>query len=475
MHSLRFTTRRTARLVRAHPLTLFALGAAVAVSIASICCGVGLIASPWLACELLALLLGVERGQAVPRSRAWLAAGAVLALVVLLAASLVWVVLLGIGPEFSSALDGQGDLGVGTQALELALLAAITGLVALRIALPVLFMPLVLLDVGGNLGGALLESARLVSRRGTLRTFGLSVVANAICVAPMVLVPLSLALGGGHVLSPLAIALVVGLSALSVPLGQAWVVAAYGEVRAEIVAPSAVADSVGVPPTLTAFWSFHALAPLVALALVSTAMLRPSTLSTGSPSRDEAAHELVIATEESALTLPSTGLVLRASRARVAIDATDGGGAGTLPLPRGAEVGRVRVFEEAEGFRAELSPPARAGEDPRRPWVVRFDYAGVRTDDALTARLTTRLANVDRVSLALSLISITLLLGPVLVMLAEKRRLDALTRERVGAARADGAAPEDQRALTLAWRLGLVALLPSLLALVAGIRVALAP
>jgi hypothetical protein len=64
---------RLARAAEGRPFAALALGLALYTSLVSLCCGFGVVAAPWFACELLALLLGVgvEHSFAAQSLLAW--------------------------------------------------------------------------------------------------------------------------------------------------------------------------------------------------------------------------------------------------------------------------------------------------------------------------------------------------------------------------------------------------------------------
>src|SRR3954468_10386202 len=94
----------SASLLRARPVVTLALGAAVVLSLLSVCCGVGLFTTPWFMCELFALQLFEHSGRAAPRQLSLLCARLVLLGAVLLVSSVAWLTLLGSSPELAAEI-----------------------------------------------------------------------------------------------------------------------------------------------------------------------------------------------------------------------------------------------------------------------------------------------------------------------------------------------------------------------------------
>ena len=177
---------------------------------------------------------GHATGVAVPRSRAWIGACAILLFAVLLAASVGWLSFLALGTDAPRV----GELG----GLALAPLESGRAAVAgqqpgvLVFVLPFLYAPMILIESRARFSGAVLESARLVARGGVLPHAALSIVANALQTAPVWIAGLCAALLAEDELFPLWTLFALPLLSLSIPLGQGMLVSAYAERRAELEA-----------------------------------------------------------------------------------------------------------------------------------------------------------------------------------------------------------------------------------------------
>src|SRR6201999_705944 len=81
--------------------------------------------------------------------------------------------------------------------------------------------------------------------------------------------------------------------------------------------------------------------------------------------------------------LPDTALEIRATTRALSVAASDGGGAGRLPLTAAEPIEQVRVLRIRDAFALELK---QGGE----LYVTFVDRAGVRLDDDLRVRLLDR-------------------------------------------------------------------------------------
>jgi hypothetical protein len=95
--------------------------------------------------------------------------------------------------------------------------------------------------------------------------------------------------------------------------------------------------------------------------------------------------------------IPGTALALRVSAREVRVVASDGGGAGTIPLPK-QPVARVRVAHARPSFAEPLVPRAESNFGVEvelsdgRLLTTFIDEAGVRLDDSWEQRLSQRLS-----------------------------------------------------------------------------------
>jgi hypothetical protein len=368
-----------------------ALGAAIVLSLSSVCCVIGLVTTPWFMCELFAAQLALCTGKSFVHSSAWLPAGMILLAAVLLVMGVAALTLVGTGPELPPEI---GQLtGLGTLLRSGGFFAAASGILALVVLVPVLYAPLVLIERQTSFEEALLESVRMVVRRGLLPSLGLSLAANLVQVLP-VLAAAGWALIGARSQVPQALLIAAPLLMFSVPLGQGMVVWTYARLE---VATSARPAIPATPRTAAALhsitrwtrgWAVLVSLPILCLLCLGFSLLRPSSLVPGSAPRDsESIGELLPeAGKTRRVALDNTSLELSVTPQRVAVVAADGGGTGELALRDSAPITRVRVVRVRDAFAIEVQQQDRAS----LTWI---DRAGVRLDDDLRARL------VDRVDL----------------------------------------------------------------------------
>lgn len=399
-----------ARLLAAHPVVGLGLGLALVLSLGAVCCGLGLVAAPWLVCELLAWLLGTALGRRIPRQLGWLGAGLVQAVAVVVVSAAAGAAVTWLGAQLTLSTEPPSPVARdNVQVLGLALGGSV---VALLYMTPFLYTPTLLVDRGGVPGGAFVESARLVMRGGLAAHLLLSVVSHLLQLSPVLIAAGVALLAADPAAVPLAVAIALPVMALSVPLGQAMIVSSYVERR-----PADVALPPFEPPvkrSLAFGLGGVAIAPALALLLVSAAVIarpshpRPGTAPLG---------ELVVAGaiepgQQQVLAIPTTALTVHASARRLAIVAGDGGGAGRVPRPPGATFDRVRVVRVRDAYAIEV------GADDRS-WVTWIDRAGVRLDDDLAVRLADHLPPWGLPLLALAMVAVALGLASPLARLSE--------------------------------------------------------
>lgn len=373
---VRDVARDALTLLRARPVSHLALGSAVTVSLLSVCCGIGLLTTPRFTCELLAMQLGQLRGQPVPRAGGWLGAAAIQACAVLPVSLLLMLALFG--GELASA-DGT----VGAAMLKRGgAYGAILVMVSLAWLLPFLYAPMFALERRTGPFRALVASAGAVRRGGTGAHLFICFVAHMVQAAPPLLALLFAHLLGVPGEMPRVVLLSLPALALTVPLGQGMLCAAY--LRAEPARALAIPE----PPALRIAWGVPLSAPLLALLGLAFALLRPAPLVPVGPP-EPMASPLVQwhAASDGPRTLPimDTGLRVAVAPERVAVEAGDGGGVGTLPLPPGSAVAGVEVARVGDAYRVRLVLEGATG--PRQAVI---DRAGVRLDDGLGRRLLSR-------------------------------------------------------------------------------------
>ncbi|HTV22827.1 MAG TPA: hypothetical protein VMG12_29255 [Polyangiaceae bacterium] len=391
--------RAALALLRIRPVAGLALGAALYISLISVCCGFGVVAAPWFSCELLALLLSNGTGETEARHRGWLWAGVYQMASVIVLSSVALVALMALGP--AQPLGGAPGL-LPAELLQALSVGSVAGVLVLALTAHFEYAPLILIERGGSLSAALLESARVVGISGVLRTFVLSCFAHGLPMLCGVGLIGLLALRATLASSVLFIVLLLPLLVLALVLGQGMLVASYLELRAQVTDPRRVPAGAEPSKVATSVWAgllvFVALGPL----LVSLSLLKPSLPS--AVSLDPAA-EVLFAAEPAASDqphdLPGTALSLLVGPRMVRVVASDGGGAGAIPLPR-QPVRRVRVAVARPPDSAPLAPPRAESSfaveielADGRVLTTFIDEAGVRLDDSWERRLTQRLSKLS--------------------------------------------------------------------------------
>jgi hypothetical protein len=186
--------------------------------------------------------------------------------------------------------------------------------------------------------------------------------------------------------------------AITLPLGQGLITFSFALRSAPAVVAKPRAQ---LPPRArlaVALWSLILIAPLIAFAALGASLVRPSRLPAGELPRDsEPMGVLEVGPETSSLVVRATALTVRASHTRVRVEASDGGGAGRLPLRSRAKIDRVRIGRTRDRY-------AIAVEQGSLRSTTYVDRAGVRLDDDLRARLTDRINSLDLVLMVLALI-----------------------------------------------------------------------
>lgn len=419
------------------------LGAAVVLSLASVCCGLGFVTAPWFMCELLVLQLSFARGVPLSGRAGRLPAMAVMLGAVMLVTTVGFLALLGTSV---GAVEPR-DLGPPT-VVELADLlhtggsyAILCSLGTLMLVLPYLYAPLLLLERRGGLIGSLLESARMVFAAGAVSRLWLSALAHGLQVLPVLLAALFGWLSGHTDQVPQWILLGLPLLCLTLPLGQGMIVASYIETVTNVRGLASVPVGFQLPRALGVIWSLLLASPMVVSALVSLSLLRPVELVPGSLS-GVVAFDVAVRDDPQTLRPPATALALSLDARAVSVAASDGGGAGTLPLPATDPIERVRVLRAADAYGIEVH---QAGS-VTHTWI---DRAGVRLDDGLKLRLLARFPRPVLWALLLGLLVTGFVAAPVLTSLGRVRRAHQLGVRSDHAA--DALATIRQRVFLRAW------------------------
>jgi hypothetical protein len=169
-------------------------------------------------------------------------------------------------------------------------------------------------------------------------------------------------------------------------------------------------------------WALLVLAPLLAFGLLGASLVHPAHLGHGGLARggEQVAEVRVEGARLGRSYIPGTALRVSADREGVEVAASDGGGAGALPLRHGAPIERVRVVRVRDSYGIEVHQA-----DGSRSHT-RIDRAGVRLDDDLRSRLADRLPTWALGVMLLSLLATAVALLPVLASFARVRRLYTL-------------------------------------------------
>jgi hypothetical protein len=381
-------------LLRQRPVVLPALGAAIVFSLSSLCCGIGLITTPWFICELFATQLALCTGNPALHSKSWIPAGLILLGAVLLVMGTASLTLLGAGPDLPP--DTAQLSGLATLMRSGGFFAAISSTLALLFIVPVLYAPLVLIERRAGFEEALLESVRIVVRRGIVASLSLSFAANVVMFSPLLFAS-GWALWGTRSTVPQALLIAAPLLCISVPIGQGMIIWIYTRLRGDATAAEPLAvSSAHTPRTAAALstvsrwvriWTVVVVLPIAAVLGVGVSLVRPSALGPGSsPRGGEVVADVVPQVgQQRRAALEHTSLELSVTPEHLAIAAADGGGTGDLALHSGAPITRVLVVRVRDAFSIEVQQGALRSST----WI---DRAGVRMDDDLRARL------LDRVS-----------------------------------------------------------------------------
>jgi hypothetical protein len=385
-------------LLKKRPIATFSVSVALLTSLFAVCCGLGVLTAPWFMCELFALQIGVGIDEApAPRSGAWLWAGLLQLIAVLVLCSLAFLTLLGLGPDvlLGGAMEGQQTANAQlTETLGLLFFAG-----GVAIALIVFFehAPAILIDRGGTLSGALLESARLVAESGPARTWLTSATAHGLQLAPA-LTAVVLAISHGTLASTVLWGvLLFPWLALAIALGQGMVVSSYLALRHDVVFASRPIPLLDRGERTAPIW-FGLLALVLSGPLaVSGSLLKPAPVAAGVlPIGATIVYTQRAEPELRELYLPDSALRVALGSDTVRVLASDGGGAGSLPLRTG-RIERVRIARaeapRASGvphIRGELAYAIEVTPTAGPTLLTWIDDAGVRLDDSLARRFAHR-------------------------------------------------------------------------------------
>lgn len=480
---------RSWALFRARPAVTLALGTALFGSLISVCCGLGLFAVPWFMCELLRVLLGSALGRSPARSRAWFSAAFAQLLGLLVMGLIACFALLALGPELVLGAPGARSFALRFFDSLPSLVAAMAFASVLTVQFQ--YAPLLLIERGGTLIPALFESVRRVSAGGLVRSWLSSLVAHAL---PLAMLACLVALHAWFRSVPNALLASVLLAlptlGLATALLQGMLVSSYlaeragqrdmqGEPRARSYLAAqgmlgepragshlAAQDMQGEPRAgshvveralqnelragsdlaeralsgealqrpLASRSSALLFAPMVGLVAghvaVALALLRPAPIPFGALPDDAALLIDASISGPRELFVPDSALRLVVEARRVRVVASDGGGAGVLPLPR-ARIERVRVARSAavrepgRAFEPGYAIEITQAEQPRHATAI--DAAGVRSDDSLKQRFAASLPDYASALLKLTWLWLALWMG---IALPRQARLFAEGEQR---------------------------------------------
>ena len=386
--------RQALSLFAQRPLANLALGSAIVVSLASVCCGLGLLTTPWFMLELSALQLSQLRGAEVPRRASWVWAAAVQMGAVLLVSLAGSLAIVGLSPDLAAGLEGPPELVNVQQVMQSGgFYALAAAAVTLVVTLPFLFVPQFLIEGRVDPLRAFVASVVSVGRGGLSVHLAISLLAHAVQILPVFVAAVATALWVDLEAAPLSVLLALPLLAVTVPIGQAMVSTAYVHSSPD---DGVLAAMPRPPRPLTAAWAVLLSVPLACLFLVATALVRPSVLQDGRVDGEEVASWR--ASEGArALVVPDTALSIDCDVGSTVVEASDGGGAGRLPLAHRGDIDAVRVVRRRDAYGIELHQGSRTS----LAWI---DRAGVRLDDDLRRRLDSRTSSLLWPAMALLLL-----------------------------------------------------------------------
>ena len=394
------------------------LGGALLTSLAAVCCGLGIFAAPWFLCELFALQIGIGRADTLlaggpgperppKRTTSWFAAAGVQMAAVTVLGAIATLSLLALGPDVM-----LGGISLGAPAGAEQLLKSLGVLLlasSLVIAVSVHFehAPAILIDSRRRPARGDARERATGLETGALRTWLTSLVAHAVQMVPG-LVAVAFAASNASLGGTLRAGLVLlPVLALGLALGQGMVVSSYLNLRDLVTDPSAVPAEAAPSKSGAFVWSLLLLVILSGPSLVIVALAKPAApASLALPADARVVFSAKDPEKVRQFYLPESALSVVLGPDSVGLVASDGGGVGTLPIPR-APVASVRAARPRQ-----LPTDIRQGAPADSTFVVevvlrdgrRFtswiDEAGVRLDDSLYRRLSALLPSWAALGLA---------------------------------------------------------------------------
>jgi hypothetical protein len=285
------------------------------------------------------------------------------------------------GPNVATADAAEGPLPWPETLRRLSLVIGST-LLAVGFIAPFLYAPLILIDRGGRIGGAVVESAWLVARGGVLRHLAIAFVVYGLQVAPAVLSGMIVARTIARAATPIGLALALPLLPLSIPLGQGILTATYLASRHRLASPRAVVARGRPPRRLVALLAVVIVSPIASLVMLGLVALRPSTPAAGPADAGEALVDRALERDApaAAIAIPETTLALRVRGRELRVIAGDGDDVGALPAGWSGPIERVRVVRVGALYHVEIHADGDVAH-------ARIDGAGVRIDDSIRRRL----------------------------------------------------------------------------------------
>jgi hypothetical protein len=242
----------------------------------------------------------------------------------------------------------------------------------------------------------------MVAQSGVMRSWLTSVVAHGLPVLMIAAVFALQSASAGRLSGFLLGLLALPVVALGCALGQGMIVASYLALSVAST-PRAARE---LPSVRTGIPAFVSIALILSGPLpVVAALLRPSELTLGGlPAGTTLLLDVVLAENVREPYLPDSALRLVIDRDSVQVVASDGGGAGSLPLPPGV-IEQVRVAAGARlpghspGDQTGFAIEVRLRDGLR--YLTTVDDSGVRRDDSLERRFLRALPAIPRLLLAL--------------------------------------------------------------------------
>jgi hypothetical protein len=447
------------RMLRAHPIVSAALGGAIVLSMASILIGIGALVTPWFICEIFGLQLSMLTDRPVVRTRAWIRAGVLVLGMVGLVLAATWLAALAIGPDVSTADSAAAPLPWPEAMKRTLMIAGVTALTAGFIA-PFSYAPLILIERGGRIGEAALESAWLVRRGGFVRHLALVFLAQMLPLAPALVAAVVVARTFERAATPLGVLVGLTLVPLSIPFGQGLLTASYVQRAPELPVRRWTRRESEPPLALRALLALDVMCPVIALSLLFVGAVRPLP-----PAPGRAIGELVLDApieRERTLYIPGTTLEIDVVGERLAVRTQDSRLEARVPSP----IERVRVLRVRDAYAIEARARARS-------WTLEVNGAGVRVDDSIGLRVVRRVPAWALAAIAVAFGLSALLFARALEPLGATRRAygaPARARPPLAVLRA-----ERRTAMRRAWTIALVLAPSAVLALAVGLGAALGP